>query len=74
MTLAELEAQREALLAALSAPDSVTFGDRSMRHRSPEQIRTALQQVDAEIAKMKAADSAASTPTRVIRTYTSKGF
>jgi 5-enolpyruvylshikimate-3-phosphate synthase len=74
MTLAELEAQREALLAALSAPDLVTFGDRSMRHRSPEQIRTALQQVDAEIAKMKAADSAATTPARVIRTYTSKGF
>jgi 5-enolpyruvylshikimate-3-phosphate synthase len=74
MTLAELETQREALLAALSAPDSVTFGDRSMRHRSPEQIRTALQQVDAEIAKMKAAESAAPTPPRVIRTYTSKGF
>ena len=53
MTLPELEAQRETLLAALSAPDSVSFGDRSMRQRSPEQIRTALQQVDAEIAKAK---------------------
>lgn len=74
MTLAELEAQREALLVALSAPDSVTFGDRSMRHRSPEQIRTALQQVDAEIARMRAADSAAPTQARVIRTHTSKGF
>ena len=59
MTLQELEAQREALLAALSAPDSVSFGDRSMRHRSPEQIRTALQQVDAEIAKAKAAENSA---------------
>ena len=74
MTLAELEAQREALLAALSAPDSVTFGDRSMRQRSPEQIRTALQQVDTEIAKMKAAESSVPAPSRVIRTYTSKGF
>ena len=69
MTLAELVAQREALLAALSAPDSVSFGDRSMRQRSPEQIRTALQQVDAEIAKAKAAPRS-----RVIRVYTEKGF
>ena len=74
MTLQELEAQREALLAALSAPDSVTFGDRSMRHRSPEQIRTALQQVDAEIAKAKAAADTTSRNPRVIRTYTGKGF
>jgi 5-enolpyruvylshikimate-3-phosphate synthase len=74
MTLQELEAQREALLAALSAPDSVTFGDRSMRHRSPEQIRTALQQLDAEITKVKAAESATATRSRVIRTYTGKGF
>lgn len=74
MTLQELEAQREALLAALSAPDSVSFGDRSMRHRSPEQIRTALQQVDAEIAKAKAAESATAARPRVIRTYTGKGF
>ena len=73
MTLVELEAQREALLAALSAPDSVSFGDRSMRQRSPEQIRTALQQVDTEIAKAKAA--AVATPrSRVIRVYTEKGF
>ena len=73
MTLPELEAQREALLAALSAPDSVSFGDRSMRQRSPEQIRTALQQVDVEIAKAKAA--AVATPrSRVIRVYTEKGF
>ena len=73
MTLVELEAQREALLAALSAPDSVSFGDRSMRQRSPEQIRTALQQVDMEIAKAKAA--AVATPrSRVIRVYTEKGF
>ena len=73
MTLLELEAQRETLLAALSAPDSVSFGDRSMRQRSPEQIRTALQQVDVEIAKAKAA--AVATPrSRVIRVYTEKGF
>ncbi len=74
MTLEELEAQREALLAALSAPDSVTFGDRSMRHRSPEQIRTALQQVDAEIAKAKVAADTTAPRSRVIRTYTGKGF
>lgn len=74
MTLPELEAQREALLAALSAPDSVSFGDRSMRHRSPEQIRTALQQVDAEIAKAKAAADIAAPRSRVIRVYTGKGF
>ena len=74
MTLQELEAQREALLAELSAPDSVTFGDRSMRHRSPEQIRTALQQVDAEIAKAKAAADTAAPRTRVIRVHTGKGF
>ena len=73
MTLPELEAQREALLAALSAPDSVSFGDRSMWQRSPEQIRAALQQVDLEIAKAKAA--AVATPrSRVIRVYTEKGF
>jgi hypothetical protein len=74
MTLQELEAQREALLAALSAPDSVTFGDRSMRHRSPEQIRTALQQVDAEIAKAKAAADTTAPRSRVIRVHTGKGF
>lgn len=74
MTLLELEAQREALLAALSAPDSVSFGDRSMRHRSPEQIRTALQQVDTEIAKAKAAADSTAPRSRVIRVYTEKGF
>jgi hypothetical protein len=74
MTLQELEAQREALLAALSAPDSVSFGDRSMRYRSPEQIRAALQQVDAEIAKAKAAADRSTARARVIRTYTTKGF
>jgi 5-enolpyruvylshikimate-3-phosphate synthase len=74
MTLQELEAQREALLAALSAPDSVTFGDRSMRQRSPEQIRTALQQLDAEIAKAKATADTTAPRSRVIRTYTGKGF
>lgn len=74
MTLPELEAQREALLAALSAPDSVSFGDRSMRQRSPEQIRTALQQVDAEIAKVKAATDSTAPRSRVIRLYTEKGF
>ena len=74
MTLPELEAQREALLAALSAPDSVSFGDRSMRQRSPEQIRTALQQVDAEIAKAKAAADSTAPRSRVIRVYTKKGF
>jgi 5-enolpyruvylshikimate-3-phosphate synthase len=74
MTLQELEAQREALLAALSAPDSVTFGDRSMRHRSPEQIRTALQQLDAEIAKAKATADTTAPRSRVIRTHTAKGF
>ena len=74
MTLPALEAQREALLAALSAPDSVSFGDRSMRQRSPEQIRTALQQVDAEIAKAKAAADSTAPRSRVIRVYTEKGF
>ncbi len=74
MTLPELEAQREALLAALSAPDSVSFGDRSMRQRSPEQIRTALQQVDAEIAKAKAAADSTAPRSRVIRVHTEKGF
>lgn len=74
MTLPELETQREALLAALSAPESVSFGDRSMRQRSPEQIRTALQQVDAEIAKVKAATDSTAPRSRVIRLYTEKGF
>lgn len=74
MTLPELEMQREALLAALSAPDTVSFGDRSMRQRSPEQIRTALQQVDAEIAKAKAATGSTAPRSRVIRLYTEKGF
>ena len=74
MTLAELEAQREALLAALSAPDSVSFGDRSMRHRSPEQIRAALQQVDVEISKAKAAEDSTVPRSRVLRVYTEKGF
>jgi hypothetical protein len=74
MTLPELEAQREALLAELSAPDSVTFGDRSMRNRSPEQTRTALQLVDQEIAKAKAAADPAAPRTRVIRVHTGKGF
>ena len=74
MTLPELEAQREALLAALSAPDSVSFGDRSMRQRNPEQIRTALQQVDVEIAKAKAAADTAAPRSRVVRIYTEKGF
>ena len=74
MTLQELEAQREALLAELSAPDSVTFGDRSMKNRSPEQTRTALQLVDQEIAKAKAAANTVTPRSRIIRTHTEKGF
>jgi len=57
MTLTELQAEREKLLGALSAPESVSSShgasSRSLRNRSPEQIRAAVAQIDGEIAKLQ---------------------
>jgi hypothetical protein len=53
VTLEQLQAEREKLLGSLSAPDSLTFADRSMRNRTPEQIRAAIAQIDGEIGKLQ---------------------
>jgi hypothetical protein len=68
VTLEELQAQREKLLAALSQPEQVQFADRSLRNRRPEDIRAAIAQIDAEIAQLTA------TPRRQVLLSSEKGL
>jgi hypothetical protein len=53
MTVEQLLDEREKLLGQLSGPAALRFGERSLSNRSPDEIRAALQQVDAEIAKLQ---------------------
>ena len=55
MTLIELQAERETILKAMSQPAEVNKGDKRVRFRTPEEYRTALASIDAEIAKLEGA-------------------
>jgi len=56
MTLAELQARREKILADMGAPD-IQFAERSIRRRPQAELDVALQRVDAEIAKLQSPQS-----------------
>ena len=56
MTLAELQAEREKILKAMGQPAELTKGDKGIRFRTPEEYRTALASIDAEIAKLQGTD------------------
>jgi hypothetical protein len=52
MTLEELQAQREAILAEMGQPD-VQFEQRGVKRRPQPELDAALARVDAEIAKLQ---------------------
>ncbi len=52
MTLAELQAKREEILAEMGAPD-VQFEQRGVKRRPQPELEAALARVDAEIAKLQ---------------------
>jgi len=52
MTLEELQAQREAILAEMGQPD-VQFEQRGVTRRPQPELDAALARVDAEIAKLQ---------------------
>ncbi|MGE5647028.1 MAG: hypothetical protein ACM336_14675 [Acidobacteriota bacterium] len=52
MTLAELQAKREEILAEMGAPD-VQFEARGVKRRPQPELEAALAKIDAEIAKLQ---------------------
>jgi hypothetical protein len=52
MTLAELQAKREEILAEMGAPD-VQFEARGIKRRPQPELEAALARVDAEIARLQ---------------------
>jgi roadblock/LC7 domain-containing protein len=69
--MAYSQAQLEALEAALASGTlRVTFEGRSLEYRSVDELKKAIAEVKAAMA---AADPSR-PPSRVIRTYTTKGF
>jgi hypothetical protein len=52
MTLEELQAQREAILAEMGQPD-VQFEQRGVKRRPQAELDAALARVDAEIARLQ---------------------
>ena len=52
MTLAELQAKREEILAEMGSPD-VQFEARGVKRRPQAELEAALAKIDAEIAKLQ---------------------
>jgi len=52
MTLEQLQARREAILAEMGQPD-MAFEDRSMKRRPQAELSAALAKIDAEIAALE---------------------
>lgn len=52
LTIEQLRAQRDALLADLGASEEIRFQDRSVRLRSVDEIRRSLALIEAELAKV----------------------
>jgi hypothetical protein len=67
MTLEELQAQREAILAEMGQPD-VQFEQRGVKRRPQAELEAALARVDVEIARLQ------SPQTRQFTIQTSRGL
>lgn len=52
MTVAELQTQREKILAEMGQPD-VQFAERGVKRRPQPELDAALAKIDAEIAKLQ---------------------
>ena len=73
--MAYTAADREALERALARGERrVTFGDKTVEYRSVEELRAAIREVEAALAKEKAEAGTGRPLARQIRVTTSKGF
>lgn len=53
MELSELQAKRDKILSAMTGARSVTVEGRSITNHTPAELQSALQQIDAEIARLQ---------------------
>jgi len=68
--MAWTQADREVLERALAKGERrVTFGDKTVEYRSVEELREALREIDAQLARNQGR-----TPIRQIRVTTDKGL
>lgn len=56
LTLDQLQAQREAIVAEMGQPD-VQFEGRAIKRRAQPELDAALRKIDAEIAKLQSSQS-----------------
>jgi hypothetical protein len=69
------ETQLEVLRRALATGERrVTFADKTVEYRSVEELRAAIREVEAALAKNKAEAGIGTPLVRQIRVTTSKGF
>ncbi len=68
MTIDQLQAKRETILATMGGPRSVAYQDRSMTQPEQKELQAALQQIDAEIARVQ------SPASRLFTIQTSRGL
>lgn len=69
------ETQLEALRRALATGEHrVTFADKTVEYRSVEELRAAIRDVEAALAREKAEAGTGKPLVRQIRVTTSKGF
>lgn len=69
------ETQLDALRRALATGERrVTFADKTVEYRSVEELRAAIRDVEAALAKEKASDGTGGPLVRQIRVTTGKGF
>ncbi len=54
LTVEQLQAQRDEIVAQMSAPQQVAFKGRSETLRPQAELEAALRRVDAEIARLQA--------------------
>ena len=54
MTLSELQVQRDNLFSTLNGVRSVTVEGRSILYEGPSEVREALRELDAQIARLNA--------------------
>jgi len=57
LTLEQLQAQRDELIADMSKPSRIEFSDRGVTNRPQGELDAALQRIDAEIAKLQSPQS-----------------
>jgi hypothetical protein len=73
--MAYTEVQLDALRKALATGERrVTFADKTVEYRSVEELRAAIREVEAALAKEKAEAGTGRPLARQVRVTTSKGF